>query len=85
MGENVQIEYHKWYSANLNRDMELKIYGHYGIPIIIFPCSRGRFYDYENFGMMHAIEGHINSGKVKLFSVDSVDNESWYNFSILPE
>jgi esterase/lipase superfamily enzyme len=80
----VQIEYHTWYSENLNHEMELKVYGHYGIPIIIFPCSHGRFFDYENFGMIHAIESHINSGKVKLFTVDSIDNESWYNFSILP-
>ena len=61
----MQVEYHKWFSPNINHDMELKIYGHYGIPVLVFPCSHGRFFDFENFGMIHAIEHHINSGKVK--------------------
>jgi len=78
------VEYHKWYSPNLGQDMELKVYGHYGKPFLIFPCSRGRFFDYEGLGMIKAIQPHIDSGKIKLFCVDSVDSQSWYNFSTLP-
>ena len=77
-------EYHKWYSDNLHRDMELKVYGHAGQPYIVFPTSRGRFFDYENMGMVGAISSFIEKGKIKLFSVDSVDAETWYNLSILP-
>lgn len=80
----MNIEYHKWWSPYLQRDMELKIYGHGGIPYLVFPCSRGRFHDYEDFGMVHEISYFIDTGKIKLFTVDSVDGESWYNFSILP-
>jgi esterase/lipase superfamily enzyme len=80
----MHIEYHKWFSPNLNREMELKVYGAYGQPFIIFPCSRGRFFDYENFHMIDAISGFIDGGKVKLYTLDSVDGESWYNFGILP-
>jgi len=64
--------------------MELKVYGHWGVPFLIFPCSRGRFYDYETMGMIDAIEWHIEAGKIKLYAVDSVDAESWYNFSVSP-
>lgn len=80
----MNVEYHKWWSPALNRDMELKVYGHYGKPVLVFPCSRGRFFDYENTGMIHAISHHIENGRVKLFTVDSIDHESWYNFSVLP-
>lgn len=80
----MHTEYYKWWSPNLNRDMEVKVYGHYGKPFIIFPCSRGRFFDFEGMGMIDAINGFINSGKIKLYAIDSVDAESWYNFSILP-
>ncbi len=66
------------------RDMALKIYGHWGKPFIVFPCSRGRYFDYEGLGMIAAIKGFINAGKIKLYCVDSVDEASWYNFDISP-
>jgi len=80
----MHVEYHRWYSHNLGRDMELKVYGNYGKPYIVFPCSNQHFYDYENMGMINAISGFINSGKVKMITVGSVDGDSWYNHSILP-
>jgi esterase/lipase superfamily enzyme len=80
----MHTEHHKWYSENLGKDMELKVYGHYGKPIIVFPCSRGRFFDYEGLGMIDQIKHHIENGTIKLYSIDSVDSESWYNLSILP-
>jgi len=64
--------------------MELKIYGHYGKPMISFPCSQGRFFDFESRGMIQALEPFIEGGKIKVIAVDGVDSESWFNFSILP-
>lgn len=80
----MHVEYHRWKSPNLGKDMELKIYGHWGVPFIVFPSSRGRFFDYEGMGMIDAIAGTIDTGKIKLFTVDSVDDESWYNFNASP-
>ena len=80
----MQTEEHHWYSDHLNRDMTLKVYGHWGQPMIVFPCSRGRYFDYEGLGMVDAIAGFINAGNIKLFCVDSVDEESWYNYAIAP-
>ena len=73
------------FAPHLGRDMELKVYGHWGMPIIVFPSSRGRFFDYEGMGMIDAISHTVEAGKVKLFSVDSVDAESWYNFDVSPQ
>jgi esterase/lipase superfamily enzyme len=80
----VNIEYHKWWSPNLNQDMELKVYGHYGKPVIVFPAQGGRFFDYENFGMVEALGGLIDAGRIKLFAVDSVDGQSWANWEAHP-
>lgn len=80
----MHIEEHEWHSPNLGRRMALKVYGHWGAPFIVFPCSRGRYFDYEGLGMIAAISAFIDSGKIKLFCVDSVDAESWYNFSLSP-
>jgi esterase/lipase superfamily enzyme len=80
----MQIEEHRWYSPTLNKEMALKVYGHYGTPVLVFPCSLGRYYDYEGMGMIEAISDHISSGRVKLFCVDSLDAETWYNFAVSP-
>lgn len=80
----MKIEYHSWFSRNLNQEMELKIYGEGGKPLVVFPTQSGRFFDYENNGMIHAIHPFIDSGKVKVFAVDSVDSQSWANWDAHP-
>src|SRR5581483_4998520 len=49
-------EYHKGYSRELHRDMELLIFGHAGIPLLVFPTSMGKFYQYEDEGMIAALK-----------------------------
>lgn len=73
----MNIEYHQHYSSHLNRNMELKRYGHDGKVIIVFPSSGGRFYEYEDFKMIEAIAHYIEKGAIQVFSIDSIDNESW--------
>jgi esterase/lipase superfamily enzyme len=73
----MQTEYHKWYSPSLGHDMELKVYGYYGKPVLVFPSQQGRFYDIEDRGLVGAITNFIESGQIKLFSVDSIDGQSW--------
>lgn len=80
----MKTEYHKWYSERLNRDMELKVYGHNGKPFIIFPCQNGRFYESEDFGMIGALSGLINDGRIKVFTIDGIDSESWANYEMHP-
>jgi esterase/lipase superfamily enzyme len=80
----MNIEYHQWWSPNLNQNMELKVYGYYGKPVLVFPAMGGRFYEYEDFKMIDAISGFIDAGKVKVFTVDSIDNQSWANWNAHP-
>ncbi|MBV8817435.1 MAG: esterase family protein [Acidobacteriaceae bacterium] len=78
-------EYHKWYSPALQRDMELLVFGHSGAPVMVFPTSMGRFFDYENRGMIRVIGDRFENGQLQAFCVDSVDTESWYNRSVHPK
>ncbi len=71
-------EYHRWHSPALGRDMELLVFGHAGARLIAFPTSMGRFYDWEDRGMITALGEHLEQGWIQLFCVDSVDSESWY-------
>lgn len=70
--------YHRWYSSALNRDMELLLFGHSGAPVLVFPTSQGRFYEYEDRGMVAALSQHLEQGWIQLICVDSVDSESFY-------
>ena len=75
----MQIRYYKEYSRFLNRFMEFKVYGHAGRPIVIFPCQSGRFFEWEDRNMCNAAAPWIDSGKLQIFTVDSIDPESWDN------
>jgi len=77
-------DYHNWYSHRLGRHMELLSYGQAGLPVLVFPTSRGRFFEYENAGMIHALAQEIEWGHIQVFCVDSIDSESWYNRSLHP-
>lgn len=69
--------YYKEYSHNLNRDMEFKVYGHAGLPIVVFPCQDGKFYDFEDRGMINTVADHLENGRLQLFCVGCVDEETW--------
>jgi len=78
-------EYHRWYSDRLGRHMELLVFGHAGRAVLFFPPRMGRFYDYENWGVVAALADRINNGELQLFCVDSIDEETFYNGWAHPE
>jgi esterase/lipase superfamily enzyme len=57
-------------------------YGHHGRPFVVFPSEQGRAWDFESNGMIDAIRGLLDDGRVKFYCVDSLDAESWSNRSI---
>jgi esterase/lipase superfamily enzyme len=77
-------EYHHWVSSHLGRSMETLVFGHGGAPVLVFPTTMGRFYQYEDFGMVGALEPKIEAGYIQLYCLDSVDAESWYNKAVPP-
>ena len=80
----MQRDYIKWHSPSLGREMELLAFGHAGFPLVVFPTSGGRFFEYEDRGMIGALAPKIDRGDLQVFCVDSVDQESWYNKWIAP-
>ena len=76
--------YHRWYSPNVGKDMEMLIFGHQGYPVLIFPSSMGRYYESKDFGLIESARWFIERGFVQIFCLDSVDTYSWYNKNIHP-
>ena len=75
----MQGTYYKEWSSVLNREMEFKVYGSAGVPVLALPARGGRFFDWENNGMPDAIAQLLNEGKIQLFCADSVDGEGVLN------
>jgi esterase/lipase superfamily enzyme len=57
-------------------------YGHYGRPLLAFPSEQGHCHDYEGNGMVDAIAGLIDAGRVKLYCVDAMDGRTWHDDSL---
>ncbi len=80
----MEIEYHKWQSPALGQDMELKVYGWYGRPMLVFPAQGSTFHEFEDTGMLASVSTWVDKGRIKIFTVGSFDGRSWANASILP-
>lgn len=77
-------EFHRWFSPSLQRHMELIIVGHAGARVLVFPTSKGRFYEWEDRQVFSAFHDQVNRGLLQFIAIDSVDSESWYNWNAHP-
>jgi len=68
-----------WYSHALEKEMPVATYGHYGFALLLIPTAAADFLEYERFQLIDAISAFINEGKLKVFSINSINNESWLN------
>jgi len=59
--------------------MDIVVYGHYGFALLLLPTAAADFLEYERFRLIDAIAHHIEAGKVKVFSINSINSESWLN------
>ncbi len=75
----MRISYRNDYSGHLARSMEYKVYGHAGRPVLVFPTSNGRFYQYEDSGMIAELQGFIDAGKIQVWTVDGIDGETFFS------
>lgn len=60
------------------------VFGHSGFPVILFPTSKGKYFENKDFGLIGSAAELIDSGKVKIYCPDGIDSESWYNYGIHP-
>ena len=73
-----------WYSPAIGREMPIVSYGHFGFALLLIPTAAADYLEYERFQMMEHLEPFVNSGKVKVFSIDSMNKESWLNNEMDP-
>ena len=77
-------EYHRWYSHRLGMELGVVVYGHWGPPLLGFPTSAGDEWELEGQGLIGSLAPLIDAGRVKFFSVNSVNWAGLYNKSAHP-
>ena len=73
-----------WHSPSLNREMPVAVYGSYGFALLLVPTAAADYLEYERFQLMDTIQPFIDAGRLKIFSINSINNESWMNNSMDP-
>ena len=71
-------------SHRVGREMGVVVYGHYGLPVLAFPTSGGAEWELENMGLIPALAPYVDAGRVKIFTVGSNSDASWYNTGAHP-
>ncbi len=72
-------ELSSWYSPALQKDMPIVSYGDYGFALLLVPTAAADYLEYERFQMMEILAPYIDTGKLRVFSINSINNESWLN------
>jgi esterase/lipase superfamily enzyme len=72
-------EYLRWYSQRLHRDMELLVFGHAGAKVLIFPTRDGRFWEYEELGLVGSLAGKLEAGYLQLYCIEGLATETFYS------
>src|SRR5947209_11918436 len=75
----MERQLHSWYSHRLSKDMPVAVYGHYGFALLLVPTAAADYLEYERFQLIDTLAHFVDNGKVKIFSINSINNESWMN------
>ena len=70
-------EFYSKHSDVLNEDMSMIVYGEGGYPVIAFQAQDAKSNNFEDFGMIDVLAPFIDEGRIQVFSVDNLDEESW--------
>lgn len=62
----------RWYSDRMQHHITMTRWGHFGTPVLVFPTAGGDAEEIERNGLVAACGDLLESGRVKLYSCDSV-------------
>ena len=77
-------EYYAWHSPILGVTMPIVSYGHFGPPLLLFPTAAADCEEYERFHLISAVQHHLDAGRLKIYSIDSINRHSWMNDQLHP-
>ena len=59
--------------------MELLVFGHAGAKVLMFPTREGRFFEYEQLGVVASLSEKVRAGQLQLFCIEGLAGETFYS------
>jgi esterase/lipase superfamily enzyme len=66
----------RWFSDRLQQPISLARWGHFGTPVLVFPTAGGDAEEIERNHLVAACAGLVDSGRIKLYSCDSIAGQA---------
>ncbi len=61
----------RWHSPRTQRELTLARWGHYGIPVLVFPTAGGDAEEIERHHLLDHLADLVDGGAIKVYSLDS--------------
>ena len=71
-----------WRSPALDLDMPIVRYGDRGHPLLLFPTAAADYLENERFFLVKSVEPMIRAGRIRLYSIDSINRYAWMDHSL---
>jgi len=67
----------KWHSPHVEQEVQLVRWGTFGAPVLLFPTAGGDAEEVERFHLVGVLAPLIESGRIKVYSTDSIAGKAW--------
>jgi esterase/lipase superfamily enzyme len=67
----------KWHSPHVEQEVQLVRWGSFGTPVLLFPTAGGDAEEVERFHLVGVLAPLIESGRIKVYSIDSIAGRAW--------
>ena len=62
----------RWRSDRMQQDITLARWGHFGVPVLVFPTAGGDAEEVERHHLVGHLAGLVEDGRIKVYCCDSV-------------
>lgn len=75
---------HRFHSNELEMDTQIVRWGNFGVPLLLFPTAGGDAEEVERFFLIKKLAPFIHEGRLKVYSVDSINGKTWITNPSIP-
>src|SRR4029450_11257194 len=75
----------RWYSDRMKQEISFVRWGHFGVPVLVFPTAGGDAEEIERHRLIDACGGLLEAGRVKIYSCDSIEGRAMASATGSPE
>lgn len=77
-------ETYRWHSSELQMETQIVRWGDFGTPLLLFATAGGDAEEVERFYLIKKLEPFIHDGRLKVYSIDSINGRTWMTSDSVP-